>query len=185
MARRLRRAADLVRAAIVCAALLFLIGGDSSAGLKALLVLPPAFAGRFVPVHPAFDLIFALALLVELVATSLGAYDSISWGDGLSHIVLPLLSGPILYAGIVRVGGGDAARAPTAPSLLGPALATATAVLFLGVIWEVVEWTVDAAFGTDFSQSRDDTLDDLRNDAIAAVGSGALVAAWLRGHGRM
>lgn len=185
MAVRLGRAADIVRAAIVCGALLFFIAGDSSAGLRALLVLPPAFAGRFVPVHPAFDLVFALALLAEVVATSPAAYDSISWGDGLSHILLPLLSGPILYAAIVRIGGGaEVGGAPAARSLLGPALVTAAAVLCLGVAWEFVEWVVDATFRTDFSQGYDDTRDDLRNDAIAALGGGALVAAWMRGHGR-
>jgi hypothetical protein len=181
MGQRLRRAADTVRAAIVCAAALFLIAGDGSAALKALLVLPPAFAGRFVRVHPAFDLIFAFALLAEVVATSLGAYDSISWGDGLSHIVLPLLAGPILYASIVRLrGAGEVRAAPAAWPPVGSALVTAAAVLWLGAMWELVEWVVDAAFGTDFSQGYDDTLDDLRNDAIAAAGSGALVAAWVR-----
>jgi hypothetical protein len=185
-ARRLTRAADLVRAAIACAAAVFLIAGDESAGLKALLVLPPAFAGRLVPVHPAFDLLFALALLAEVVATSLGAYDSIAWGDGLSHIVLPLLSGPILYAGIVRLrGGADAEGATHARSFFRSALVTAAAVLCLGLVWELVEWVVDAVFGTDFSQGTDDTLDDLRNDAFAAVGSGVLVAAWLRGQDRV
>jgi hypothetical protein len=178
-----RRAADIVRAAIVCAAALFLIAGDGPAGVKALLVLPPAFAGRLVPVRPAYDLLFASALLAEVVATSLGAYDSISWGDGLSHVVLPLLAGPILYAGIVRLRGVAEVRpAPGARSLLGAGLVTAAAVLWLGAIWELVEWVVDAAVGTDFSQSYDDTLGDLRNDAAAAAGSGALVAAWLRWH---
>jgi hypothetical protein len=173
----------MVRAAIVCAAALFLIAGDGAASLKALLVLPPAFAGRYGRVNPAFDFCFAFALLVEVVATSLGAYDSISWGDGLSHVVLPLLSGPVLYAGIVRLRGGpDVHRAPTARSLLASAVLTALAVLSLGLVWEFV---ADAAFGTDFSQGYDDTRDDLRNNAIAAAGSAALVAAWLRWHGRM
>jgi hypothetical protein len=186
IAPRLRRAADMVRAAIVCAAALFLIAGDGAASLKALLVLPPAFAGRYGRVNPAFDFCFAFALLVEVVATSLGAYDSISWGDGLSHVVLPLLSGPVLYAGIVRLRGGpDVHRAPTARSLLASAVLTALAVLSLGLVWEFVEWVADAAFGTDFSQGYDDTRDDLRNNAIAAAGSAALVAAWLRWHGRM
>jgi hypothetical protein len=185
-ARLLRRAADVVRVAIASAAAFFLIAGDMSSGLKALLVLPPAFAGRLVAVYPAFDLIFALALLTEVVATSLGAYDSISWGDGLSHVVLPLLSGPILYAGILHVRRGAEAEGTAAPrSLLGAGLVTATAVVCLGVVWELVEWVVDAVFGTDFSQGTDDTLDDLRNDAFAAAASGGLVAAWLKGHDRV
>jgi hypothetical protein len=183
VAPSLRRAADIVRASIVCAAALFLIAGDGSSGLKALLVLPPAFAGRFIGVHPAFDFIFAFALLAEVVPTSLGAFDSIGGGDGLSHVVLPLLSGPILYAGIVRLRRGAEVRvAPTAWSLVGAALVTATAVICLGAMWELVEWLVDAVFGTDFSQGYDDTRDDLRNDAMAAAGSGALVAAWMRWH---
>jgi hypothetical protein len=186
IAQRFRRASDVARAAIACAAALFLIAGDGAAGLKALLVLPPAFAGRYVRVNPAFDFLFAFALLVEVVATSLGAYDSISWGDRLSHIVLPLLSGPVLYAGIVRLRGGrDVDRAPTARSLLASAAITALAVLSLGVVWELVEWVADGAFGTDFSQGYEDTRDDLRNDAIAAAGSAALVAAWLRSHGHV
>jgi uncharacterized membrane protein YjdF len=168
----------VARAAIVCAAAAFLIAGDGSAGLKALMVLPPALAGRYVRVSPGFDLMFAVALMAEVVATSLGAYDSISWGDGLSHVVLPLLSGPILYAGVVCVRG-------SVDSLLASALVTALAVLTLGAIWELVEWLVDAAFGTDFSQGYDDTFDDLRNNAIAAVGSGGLVAASLRWRGRV
>jgi hypothetical protein len=81
-------------------------------------------------------------------------------------------------------GGPYFVSPPTARSLLGPALATAAAVLCLGAVWELVEWVVDGAFGTDFSQGYDDTRDDLRNDAIAALGGGALVAAWMRGHGR-
>jgi hypothetical protein len=185
-AKPLRRAADVVRAAIAWAAAFFLIAGDGSTGLKALLLLPPAFAGRLVPVHPAYDFIFALALLAEVVATSLGAYDSISWGDGLSHVVLPLLSGPILYACIILVrGGADVEGTQARRSCLRPGLVTAAAVLCLGAVWELVEWVVDAVFGTDFSQGSDDTLDDLRNDAFAAAGSGALVAAWLKGHDRV
>jgi hypothetical protein len=181
----LARLADVVRAGIAGAALLFLVVGDEAAGIKALLVLGPAFAGRVVSAPPVFDLLFALALLIEVVATSLGAYDSISWGDGLSHLVLPLLSGPVLYAGTVRVRPGAQPDATGASrSLFRAGLITAGAVLCLGVIWEAVEWVVDWAFGTDFSQGHDDTVEDLRNDAIAAIGSGLLVAAWLRTGGR-
>jgi hypothetical protein len=95
--------------------------------------------------------------------------------------VLPLLSAPILYCGIIQIRGGtELSGARPARSLLGAALVTAAAVLCLGGIWEVVEWVADAAFGTDFSQGNDDTFDDLRNDGIAAACGGALVAGWTR-----
>jgi uncharacterized membrane protein YjdF len=62
---------------------------------------------------------------------------------------------------------------------VGAALVTAVAVLALGAAWELVEWTADTALGTSYSQSQQDTLIDLRNDAIAATGGGFVIAAWL------
>jgi hypothetical protein len=177
----LTRGADVARVALLCSALAWLVAGDSSAALRALLVLPPALLGRLVRVHPAFDLLFAFALAAESTATGLGAYNSISCGDKLSHLVLPLLSGPVLYAGLVRL---DAAATPpparSARFLLGGAVLTAVSVLALGALWELVEWAADGVFATNYSQGYRDTLLDLLADALAAIGGGVLVAAWLR-----
>jgi hypothetical protein len=170
-------AADAGRIAILVAAAAFLVAGDGTAALKAILVLVPAVAARLARVPPVLDLVFVLALGAEAIAPSLEAYDSISWGDTLPHIVLPLLSGPVLYLGIRRLGGAWG-RAPA-----GAALLTAASVVGLGAAWELVEWASDDALGTNYSQGRPDTLEDLRNDAIAAVASGALVGLWLRRQG--
>ena len=97
-------------------------------------------------------------------------------GDTLSHLGLPLLSAPILYVALVQVSG-PSGRALARP--VGAGLATATAVLGLGIAWELVEWASDVIFGTAFSQGREDTIVDLLNDAIADSCGGALVALWL------
>jgi hypothetical protein len=176
--QQLTRAADLVRLAILCSAAIWLIAGDGSAALRALLVLPPALLARLVRVDPSFDLLFSFALAAEGAATGLGGYDSISWGDTLSHLVLPLLSGPILYTGLVRLGAvPDPEVATSGRFLAGAAVVTAASVLALGALWELVEWAADGLFGTNYSQGYNDTLGDLLADAIAAIGSGALVAA--------
>jgi hypothetical protein len=180
-ARRLTRVADLVRVALLCTAAVWLIAGDGSAALKALLVLPPALLGRVVRIHPGFDLLFSTALAAEAIATGLGAYDSIGGGDTLSHLVLPLLSGPVLYGGLVTLGiVPSPSIAPAARFGLGAAVVTAASVLALGTLWELAEWAADGAFGTNYSQGYSDTLGDLLADAGAAVISGALVAGWLR-----
>jgi hypothetical protein len=172
-------AADVGRAGILVACAAFLLGGDGAAALKALLVLVPAIAARLVGVPPGFDLIFVVALAGEVIATALGAYDSVSWGDTLSHLALPLLSGPVVYVGLVRLLGTEPG-APTRPlSVIAAALVTAVSVLCLGVAWELVEWTADDTLGTNFSQGYTDTIRDLRNDAIAAAASGVLVALWV------
>jgi hypothetical protein len=171
----LTRLADVGRVAIVCGSAAFLAGGDGSAALKALLVMPAAFAPRLVRVHPVLDLVFVLALVAESLGRGVAGYYG---DDAMSHIVLPLLSGPVLYVGLVRLGALPAGAAKPAP--LAVATVTAATVLAVGAMWELVEWTADGAFGTNYSQGYSDTLTDLLNDAIAAAGSGALVAAWVR-----
>lgn len=181
---RLARAAGLVRLAILLSAGVWLATGDGSAAAKALLVLPPALLGRVVRIHPGYDLLWTSALAAEETGTALGAYNSIGWGDTLSHFVLPFLIAPILYLGLVRLGAAAGPRgAPSVSFLVGSALMTAAAVLALGALWELVEWAVDSALGTNFSQGYTDTLVDLLADAVAAVLGGAMVGVWL-GKGR-
>jgi uncharacterized membrane protein YjdF len=167
-----------VRVGILCGAAAFLAAGDGSAALKALLVMPAALAPRLIRVHPLLDLVFALALAAEAIGRGVATYGG---ADALSHIALPLLSGPILYVGLVRLGALPADS--TAPRLLAAAIVTGAAVLALGALWELVEWAVDSALGTNYSQGYQDTLVDLLADAIAAAGSGTLVALWLRAAG--
>jgi hypothetical protein len=159
----------------MCGSAAFLAAGDGSAALKALLVMPAALAPRLVRVHPVLDLTFVLALAAESIGHDVVGYYR---GDAMSHIVLPLISGPVLYAGLVRIG--VLAPSSAVPSFLGIAVVTAATVLAVGAIWELVEWAADGAFGTNYSQGYRDTITDLLNDAIAAAGSGLLVAMWLR-----
>jgi hypothetical protein len=166
--QRLTRGADVVRVALLSGAAGWLVAGDPSAALKALLVLPPAVLGRVVHIHPAFDLLFSFALAVEATASGLGAYDSVSWGDTLPHLVLPVLS-----------AAAQPSAAPTARFRLGAAVVSAASVLALGALWELVEWATDSAFGTNYSEGYRDTLVDLLADAVAAIGGGVLVAVWL------
>jgi hypothetical protein len=177
----LRTCADVVRLTILCSAAVFLALGDGSTALKAVLVFPAALAARVVGANPALDLLFALALGAEAIGTAFEGYHAFIGGDTVPHIALPLLAGPVLYVGLVRLGavpGLDAAPAPR--RLFGAAIVTLASVLALGAVWELVEWLADAAFGTNYSQGYRDTLFDLLNDTIAATASGAVVALWLR-----
>jgi hypothetical protein len=155
--------ADLVRIGILCSAAVFAATGDGAAALKAILVLAPAVVARVVRVHPAIDLAFAVALFAE-------ALGALGGGDTLPHLILPLLSGPVIYTALLRLG---IVPRPAA-------LVTFAGVVLLGVAWELVEWAADAALGTNYSQGWGDTAGDLANDTVAAAASGALVGVWAR-----
>lgn len=173
------RCADLVRLAILCAVVAFLAAGDGPAALKAALVLAPSVGARLLRVNPVLDLLFALALGAEAVIG--GGNEPVAGNDTLPHIALPLLSGPVLYTGLLRLGAVPEVRgSPTPRSLVAAALVTVACVMALGAAWELVEGAADAALGTDYSQGARDTLVDLLNDLIGAAGGGALVALWLR-----
>jgi uncharacterized membrane protein YjdF len=169
--------ADMVRIGIAAIAAGFLVGGDESAALKALLVFVPAIASRMVRAPAAFDLLFAVTLAVEAVGTGLGVYGRVGWPASGSHLLIPFVSAPIVYYAFVRL------RAITAPEIpraaLGTGLVVAAGVLALGTLWELVEWGADSLFGTDYSQGYADTLKDLWADAFAASAGGVAVAVWL------
>lgn len=169
---RVTRLADLVRAGLVCAAVAFLVAGDESVAVKAALLLPAALASRVFGVSPVLDLVFTLALAAEAAGSALATHGLIGWDDRISHVVLPLLSGSVVYGALERI------RRPRRPAVAG--LITGSAVLAIAAVWEVVEWGVDAAVGTNFSMGSDDTLSDLSADAVAAAGAGA---AAVLGHG--
>jgi hypothetical protein len=173
------RSADLVRLGIIGAAVAYLAVGDGAAALKAALVLGPSIGARLLGVNQVLDLLFALALAAEAILG--GGNAPLSGSDTLPHIALPLLSAPVLYTGLMRLGAvPDSSQPATARSLLGAALVTVACVMALGAAWELVEWAADTALGTDYSQGAPDTLTDLLNDLIGAAGGGALVAIWLR-----
>jgi uncharacterized membrane protein YjdF len=144
--------------------------------LKCLLVLAPAVAGRLARVPPVFDLLFTLALAGEAIGTGLGAHGSISWPDEASHLVIPLLSAPIVYQILVGLTATSPPERGDLRAYVGAGIVTGIGVLALGAVWELVEWGADGTLGTDYSQGYRDTLSDLLADAIAAALAGVLVA---------
>jgi|1186.fasta_scaffold00167_3 hypothetical protein len=176
--RRERRVADLLRFAIVGAALAATAGGEHNAAIKCGLLVPPTVLSRSVKAPGTLDFAFTLGLAVEAIGSASGVNASQGWNT-MAHLVLPLLSGPLLYHGLARLelridGPG---RAVTRPRVAIAAI-TFAGVLALGTLWELVEWASDSWLGTSFATSYEDTMGDLLHDAIAAVGSGALTALW-------
>jgi hypothetical protein len=173
----LEHAADAVRLAIICGAAIWFVEGESAAALKAVLVFPVALLGRHVRAPRFCDLLFTSALAAEVYRTGLGAYGSFGAYDTPAHVVLPLLSAPLVYA---RLAGLRALAEPAEAAPLTTGVVVAACVLALGALWELVEWAADSWLGTHYSQGYQDTMRDLLADAVAASAGGALVALWLR-----
>src|SRR4051812_23918829 len=95
-----RRLPDLLRLVILVAGLAATTTGDREAAIKCMLLVPPAVLSRSVRAPLAFEFVFMLALAIEATASVLGLNRTGAWNT-MAHVVLPFLSGPLLYQGFV------------------------------------------------------------------------------------
>lgn len=145
-------------------------GGPSAAAM--LLTLGGAMALRFVRVPTALDVVGQLVLLASAWFAVTGAYQVVPGLDVAAHLgsgaVLALLSRALLLrTGLLPAGPGRRAA-------VARVLHTVTAVVLLGLLWELGEWAGSAWFSPEIGVGYEDTLVDL-----AADGAGALLAALL------
>jgi hypothetical protein len=169
--------ADLLRLVIAAAGIAAMAHADAGAAIKCALLLPAAVAARLVRA-PAWDVAFTFALAVEAIGSA-AAFNTVDGWNTAAHLVLPFLSGPLLYCGLVRLGLRMDARASGGTAVaLAVGAVTFAAVLATGALWELIEWAVDSWFGTHLAVSYHDTVLDLLHDAVAALASGLLMALW-------
>ncbi|MFA4841313.1 MAG: hypothetical protein WC580_06370, partial [Agrococcus sp.] len=145
-------------------------GGPAAAAM--LLTLGGAMALRFVRAPTALDIAGQLVLLASAWLAVTGAYQVVPGLDTTAHLgtgaVLALLARTVL----LRLG-----LLPVAPSRRAAAariLHTVSAVVLLGLLWELGEWAGHAWLSPEIGVGYEDTLVDL-----AADGAGALLAALL------
>jgi hypothetical protein len=127
--------------------------------LALVLVIPPAFALRVLPVHRWLDAALCTALLGAQLGARAGLTESTVWWDGAAH----LLVGALLGLAVARSGPWRSRAS------------TVVAVAALAIGWEIAESVSDTALGTNFAPGVADTLSDLAlgvtGAAIVAVGS--------------
>lgn len=146
-------------------------GGPSAAAM--FLALGGAMALRFVRVPTAADLTGQIVLLASAWFATTGAYETVPGLDFAMHLgcgaVLAVLArAAMLPAGLLPSGSDRTAAASRV-------LHTTTAVLLLGLVWELGEWAGHALITTEIGVGYQDTLLDLVADVL-----GALTAALVR-----
>jgi hypothetical protein len=162
--------ADLLRGAPLASALILLkTGRPADAIVATLLVVPPlVIRGARSPLW--LDMTLTSLLGVHFVAVAAGLLNAWPAEDKVAHVVLPFLTAPIVYAGLIRLGTvpGPLHRLPP-NAARGTLAALFACVLGIGALWELFEWTADGVLGTNMSLGYEDTLTDLLADAAGAL----------------
>lgn len=177
----IRDGIDVLRAAIVAAALAFGLAGDGAGAGVLAVSAAIALLGRLVNLPRVYDLCLTVGMALQGFGEALGLYDEFVGFDDLAHLALPLLTAPVFYIALASLDVVPDLRDEThLQHYIGIFIVSTALGIAMGALWEIVEWRSDAVFGTNLSIDNDDTVGDLVRDSIGAVIGAPLLVAWAR-----
>jgi hypothetical protein len=172
---------DVLRLVVLGGAVAYgLAGNGGAAALLAFLGAVTVLA-RVINLPRVYDLSVTLAMALQGFGETFGLYDSWVHFDDLVHVTLPMLTAPVVYVALARLDVVPDPRDEThLRHYVGIAVVTAALGVTIGALWEIYEWRSDAWFGTNLSESNDDTNGDLVRDSLGSLAGAALLVAWAR-----
>jgi hypothetical protein len=172
---------DLLRLAILGGALWYAVAGRTGIAVLLAVLGGVTLVGRVLNLPRVYDLCLTAAMALQGFGEAFGLYDAFVRFDDLVHVTLPLLTAPVLYIALARAEVVPDPRDEThLPHYVGIAVVTAALGITVGALWEIVEWRSDAWFGSNLSESNDDTNGDLVRDTLGSLAGAALLVAWAR-----
>lgn len=141
----------------------------TDAGVLAL-VLPAILLPRFVGVHPGFDVVYGVVLLVAAWSNVFDLYTRISWWDLAIHFTCTGVVAILVFLLLARLGIIASPRSPDV-TLASSLVLTTVFGLAGSAVWEMIEWLGKTFVSSDIFVEYDDTIGDM-----AIGGLGALVA---------
>ena len=179
--RWVRDPLDVLRIAVAGGLIWFAAHGEIKATFNLAVALAVVLLARAAQLPRLYDLAVIVAMAFTMVGEALGLYDELAWYDRLVHVVVPLLTAQVLYIGLARLEVLPDLREETSTRHhLGIFVVTAALGVAVGGVWEVFEFTCDAAFGSNLSESNGDTVGDLIADTAGSLAGGALLVAYAR-----
>lgn len=171
-----------LKAGIVFAAVIALFNGSYVwvfAGLFALAFsfVPTVLRRNYrISIPWLLELLIFLALFLHVAGGVFDLYDRIDRWDTMTHFVstfmLAIVGLTIIYLMHVYWDG-------LTMDIRAIMVFTLFIGAFLGVTWEVVEWSADQVFGTTEQHGLNDTMKDLVMDLIGAMLAAVLGAKWI------
>lgn len=171
-----------LKAGIILLAVLALVGGSYVwvfSGLVALFVafLPTILKRNYkISIPWLLEMFIFLALFLHVAGGVLGLYERFERWDTMTHFVsafmLGVVSLTIIYIMHVYWDG-------ITMDIRALMIFTVIIGAFLGVIWEVIEWSSDVVFATQEQHGLDDTMKDLVMDMVGAMIAALLGAKWI------
>lgn len=179
-----------MRALVLIAAGVLLLRGDIESSLATLLILllmtVPSFLKekKILPLPFILDFAIVMFIFLTLFLGEIGHfYDQIPMWDKFLHFQSGLLLGTSGYVVVYLLNAHKKFSIDVSPSFL--TFFAVTFSLALGVVWEVIEFTGDSVYGTQWQGGNGDTMWDLIVNGIGAVIVSTIGYFWMYRHKRL
>ncbi|GAB1692911.1 hypothetical protein [Krasilnikovia sp. M28-CT-15] len=172
-------AADLARAAALCALLWALIVWSPPNVARFAVVLALLLVPRIAGLARPFDAAFGWTMMLATGAEAAGWYATIAWIDWVIHCVTTGAVAAMAVLVSARVGLMPALQDPTPRRHRAwLVLVTTTTGMSIGVLWEFYEWVTSQVFGIPMVVGYTDTIADLAMDSLGSMIAGVMVTVW-------
>jgi hypothetical protein len=179
--RVVRDPIDLLRATFFIGAAVLLIAGEIKGVGNLVLGGTALLVARTVELPRLYDLGFTVAMIFTGWGEALGLYDLWKPYDNVVHVLVPMLCCQVAYIALARIEVLPDLRDDFSPRHYAGIFTVAFSLgVAIGGVWEIVEWTSDAVFGSNLSMGNDDTVSDLVSDTVGAAAGGLLLVAWTK-----
>ena len=172
---------DVLRATLFVGALAMAVIGDEGAAVRLLLTFGAVLLARSLDPPRGIDLAFTLGMLLQGWGNALGLFDLWPWYNKVVHFVLPFGSGALIFILLHRLGVVCGLDVPChRRQATGIVLITVALAFTVGGFYEVWEWFAHHELGASIYVSYDDTVTDMIDNTLGALGGGLVLLAWAR-----
>jgi uncharacterized membrane protein YjdF len=177
----IRDGIDVLRLAVFAGAAVYAVLGQWGSAALLVALGSVTLVARLVNLPRLYDLALTLGMALQGFGETLGLYDQFVRFDDLVHFTLPMLTAPVVYIALARLDVVPDPRDEThLQHYVGIGVVTAALGVAIGALWELFEWRSDAWFGTQLSESNDDTNGDLFRDTLGSLVGAGLLVVWAR-----
>ncbi len=179
--RMLRDPADLLRLGLAAGIVIAALNGETDLAIRFAISFAAAVLVRVLEVPRAFDLIFALAMVVHASGATFAAIGSMSAYEPAIHVVVSATTIPVVYVALVRLRlVPDLSAEMRLHESLAIGLIGFCSGFAVGIGYEVYVFVANRAFGAASSVQYAQLIDRLALDALGALAGALMLVIWDR-----
>ena len=170
---------DVLRATFLGGAIASVANGDLESTVRFLLTFLLLVGIRMLELPRLFDFGFVVGMMFQAWGNALNLFIDVPWYDQVVHFILPFFTAPAMYILMSRLGVvPDLAEEVRHYRAIGIVIMSFSFGMTVGASYEIYEWFADHALGAHLRVGYGDTIADLGDNALGALGGSYLLLVW-------